>query len=61
LGNGLGRPLGAFRDHVKNTGTIEISEDGNVVMPFLILFSSMPRWGCASSLDASGILRLRDP
>ena len=33
LEDGLGSRLGTFRDHVKNAGTIEISEDGNVVMP----------------------------
>jgi len=33
LEDGLGSRLGAFRDHVKNTGAVEISENGDVVMP----------------------------
>jgi hypothetical protein len=33
LEDGLGSRLGAFRNHVKNAGTIDISEDGDVVMP----------------------------
>ena len=33
LEDGLSSRLGAFRDHVKNTGTVEISENGDVVMP----------------------------
>lgn len=33
LEDGLGSRLGAFRNHVKNAGAIDIGEDADVVMP----------------------------